>query len=189
MPLITISGPSGAGKSTLISALKRDFNANLLPSWTTREKRPNFLGEEIYSHITKEQYIDKLKLDHFFLNSEVAGNYYGTTYEDMNNSINSTDIWLTDLTADSVLDLLQSGYTPSISIVLMISKEVSLMRMKARGDSVSSIEARLKRYDIEKKNCELLIEKKSDTILVDGEIGRNSVTKIVVDLLWKIHGN
>ncbi len=80
--LIVVSGPSGSGKDTIVSeVLKRDKNAWLSVSATSRDPRK---GEEEgvnYYFLDKEDFEKKIEENYFLEYAEYAGNYYGTPKE------------------------------------------------------------------------------------------------------------
>jgi guanylate kinase len=183
--LITISGPSGAGKSTLLKGIRAEFKAKLLPSWTTRAPRTNSNADDFYIHISKKEYFKKLKKGDFLLSDEVSDNYYGTSFDDVIIAFASSKVWLADLTAKSVLELIGVDFTPTVCIVIVIGKETSLQRLQIRGDSSKDIIKRLDRYDDEVSNCEKLKEIYSKTVFIDGNSSCCKLKKEAMEVLWK----
>ena len=80
--LIVVSGPSGAGKDTVINAvMKKQENAWISISATSREKRAGEKEGINYYYLTKEEFEKKIKENYFLEYAEYAGNYYGTPKE------------------------------------------------------------------------------------------------------------
>lgn len=80
--LYIVSAPSGAGKSSLITALlaeKRDWEAQVSVSHTTRASRPGEENGEHYHFVSVDEFKGLLEEDAFFEWAEVFGNYYGTS--------------------------------------------------------------------------------------------------------------
>ena len=80
--LIVVSGPSGAGKDTVINAvMKKQENAWISISATSREKRAGEKEGINYYYLTKEEFEKKIEENYFLEYAEYAGNYYGTPKE------------------------------------------------------------------------------------------------------------
>ena len=80
--LIVVSGPSGAGKDTVINAvMKKQENARISISATSREKRAGEKEGINYYYLTKEEFEKKIEENYFLEYAEYAGNYYGTPKE------------------------------------------------------------------------------------------------------------
>jgi len=80
--LYIVSAPSGAGKSSLINALlaeKRDWQAQVSVSHTTRAARIGEVDGEHYHFVNKEIFQKLIAENAFFEWAEVFSNYYGTS--------------------------------------------------------------------------------------------------------------
>jgi len=77
--LIVISGPSGAGKGTICKEwLKRNPEAVLSISATTRKPRPTEVDGVNYFFISRERFEKMIENNEFLEYAEVYNNYYGT---------------------------------------------------------------------------------------------------------------
>ena len=80
--IFIISAPSGCGKTSLVKELcYANTSVEQTISYTTRKMR---LGEENikdYHFVSKDDFLNKIKLGHFIEYQAVYNNYYGTTYE------------------------------------------------------------------------------------------------------------
>ncbi|ABM05306.1 guanylate kinase [Psychromonas ingrahamii 37] len=80
--LYIVSAPSGAGKSSLINALlaeKKDWQAQVSISHTTRQARVGEVDGEHYYFVSTENFKKLIAENAFFEWAEVFGNYYGTS--------------------------------------------------------------------------------------------------------------
>lgn len=80
--LYIVSAPSGAGKSSLINAFlaeKRDWQAQVSISHTTRTARAGEVDGEHYHFVNTETFKKLIAENAFFEWAEVFGNYYGTS--------------------------------------------------------------------------------------------------------------
>ncbi len=82
--IIVISGPSGSGKSTLIARLmKKHPEIIFSTSHTTRPIRGKEVNGSDYHFIPREEFLEMVKNDEFVEWAEVYGNYYGTSYREI----------------------------------------------------------------------------------------------------------
>lgn len=80
--LFTISAPSGAGKTSLVDALvKQSPNVQVSVSHTTRPMRPGEQDGVNYHFVDVPRFTAMLEQSAFLEHAEVFGNYYGTSRE------------------------------------------------------------------------------------------------------------
>ena len=80
--LFVLSSPSGAGKTSIARyILDQDKNIKLSVSLTTRKKRKNEKAGIDYDFISKDEFETKIKNNFFLEWATVFGNYYGTSRE------------------------------------------------------------------------------------------------------------
>lgn len=80
--LYIVSAPSGAGKSSLINALlaeKRDWQAQVSVSHTTRAARVGEVDGQHYHFVSKDIFQKLIAENAFFEWAEVFGNFYATS--------------------------------------------------------------------------------------------------------------
>jgi len=96
--IIVISGPSGSGKSTLIhSLLKKYHNFSFSVSHTTRSQRPGEKDGKDYHFITAPGFREMIDAGQFVEWAKVHGNYYGTSYGEVESKSNGDSYLLLDL--------------------------------------------------------------------------------------------
>jgi len=82
--IIVISGPSGSGKSTLIGKLMEQHPEIIFStSHTTRPIRVREVNGRDYHFISQQEFLDMVKNDEFVEWADVYGNYYGTSYREI----------------------------------------------------------------------------------------------------------
>lgn len=82
--IIVISGPSGSGKTTLIAELMKQHPEIIFStSHTTRPIRGKEVNGCDYHFIPRDEFLEMVKNDEFVEWAEVYGNYYGTSYREI----------------------------------------------------------------------------------------------------------
>jgi guanylate kinase len=82
--IIVISGPSGSGKSTLIGRLMEQHPEIIFStSHTTRPSRGKEVNGSDYHFIPREEFLVMVENDEFVEWAKVYGNYYGTSYREV----------------------------------------------------------------------------------------------------------
>ena len=138
--LYLIVGRSGSGKTELTNVLAEHFNAKIVQSYTTREKRePNETG---HIFATPKDYF-KAKAQNLVVAETIfSGNYYWA----QSDQIEECDLYVVD--PKGVEDV-RTAYENDIInkkpfvIKLSVSRKEVAKRMKKRGDSPNSIQTRL----------------------------------------------
>ena len=158
--LVILSGVSGAGKDTIKKELiKRMENVESLPSFTSRQPRPEETEGVQYHFVTKTEFEEKIKNNEFYEYDLHHNNYYGTSRKLLNEKIKSGKIIVKDIEVngtENLIKLLQND-TKIIPIFLKVSKEELRKRLENRGDNLSEeeIELRLGRLEYEESKISL----------------------------------
>ena len=143
--LVTIASPSGGGKSTICrEVLKRDKNVNYSISWTTRAKRGNEVDGIDYNYTSIEDFKKKIDENHFLEYAKVHENYYGTSKDFIDKSLENEAIILLDIDVQGVELVKKQGYSVVTIFILPPSAKILKDRLINRGtDSVDVINKRL----------------------------------------------
>ena len=150
--LIVLTGSSGSGKNTIINEIERlsdDFQ--YMPTFTTREKRPNEVEGRPYHFISKQDFQDKIKQNEFIEYEFIHNNYYGSSKIILEDFLNQEKIIIKDFGIEGAQNIATklSDLTPVVKVFLTTSKKELKKRLKNRGEK--QIELRLKRYKREQK--------------------------------------
>ena len=96
--LFVLSSPSGAGKTSIARyILDKDKNIKLSVSLTTRKKRKNEKAGIDYDFISKDLFETKIKNNFFLEWATVFGNYYGTSREKVQKTLQEGNDVLFDI--------------------------------------------------------------------------------------------
>ena len=96
--LFVLSSPSGAGKTSIARyILDKDKNIKLSVSLTTRKKRKNERAGIDYDFISKDVFETKIKNNFFLEWATVFGNYYGTSREKVQKTLQDGNDVLFDI--------------------------------------------------------------------------------------------
>lgn len=152
--LLVITGKSGSGKSTLVAELVKLFPDRFkkVVTYTSRPKRSTEVDGVDYHFLPTEFFINNSKL--VLTKKTEEGFYYGTLRDDL--FLSSHNLLLTSrITA--VDKLIKIGIKNIVIVHISISDDLRIERMKLRGDSMESIESRI-RDDSDNRNinfCEI----------------------------------
>lgn len=155
-------GPSGSGKTFIGSALKK-LGYKEIVSHTTRNKRIGEIDNVDYHFVSKEEFKEIKIIEKNFY----SGEWYGTSYEEVESSFASHDT-LYQVTTFSGFEALKHTFpnVRVISVYIFASQETREKRMSIRGDSLSNIQKRItvdKDYwDSTKEKCDYVINNDGD---------------------------
>lgn len=149
---IILTGSSGVGKNTVITEIeKRHDNFKLMPTYTTRDKRPNEVDGYPFYYITKDEFQQKIKEGELIEYEHIHNNFYGSSYKILNDNLKEDIVLIKDLGIEGAQNLTHkiSSITPVKKIFLTTTKHELKRRLKGRGEK--QIKLRLKRYKREQK--------------------------------------
>ena len=128
--IFIISAPSGCGKTSLVRELCQTYSfLEQTVSYTTRTIRSGEVDGQDYHFISKDQFIEKKKNNKFIESQNVYDNFYGTTYESINEILASGK--------DAILEIDYKG------MLLIKSKIPSSQSIYILPPSVGELEKRL----------------------------------------------
>jgi len=138
--LFVISAPSGAGKSTLCKMLLERFpDIRFSVSHTTRKPRSGETDGKDYYFITKDEFVKGTESGRWAEWAEVHGNFYGTSAEFLDKSLNAGNDILLDIDVQGTLQILRQ-YPDSITIfILPPSIEILRDRLKSRSTDTPEV--------------------------------------------------
>lgn len=143
--MVVISGFSGAGKTTVIAKLEGKNHLELVKSHTTRPLRHE---QEFYYSISKTKFEELIKETKFIEYNEYAGNYYGTSYEEINRVLNKNSIPILEIDTNGLLQLIEKTKDDDIeiqTIFIVIDGDTLYDRLRKRGtENKEKIISRLK---------------------------------------------
>ena len=133
--LFVLSSPSGAGKTSIARyILDKDNNIKLSVSLTTRKKRKNEIAGVDYDYISKDLFEEKIKNNFFLEWATVFGNYYGTSREKVQTTLQEGNDVLFDIDWQGTQQLSDNkGFELVTIFILPPSKTVLEKRLNNRA--------------------------------------------------------
>ena len=144
--LFVLSSPSGAGKTSIARyILDKDKNIKLSVSLTTRKKRKNEKAGIDYDFISKDVFEKKIKNNFFLEWATVFGNYYGTSREKVQKTLQDGNDVLFDIDWQGTQQLSDNKDFDLVTIfILPPSKTVLEKRLNNRAqDSKIEVKKRM----------------------------------------------
>ena len=127
--VITISGPSGSGKSTILRKIAEMTKADIVPTVTTRERRPKEKVSDDRIFVSKDDFKQMIENGEFVeWKQQKNGHYYGRRFSDFK------DVSIVDVSLKGSREY-KSKFPNSFSIFLKpnVSAEVLASHMRKRG--------------------------------------------------------
>ena len=127
--VITISGPSGSGKSTILRKIAEMTKADIVPTVTTRERRPKEKVSDDRIFVSKDDFKQMIENGEFVeWKQQKNGHYYGRRFSDFK------DVSIVDVSLKGSKEY-KSKFPNSFSIFLKpnVSAKVLASHMRKRG--------------------------------------------------------
>ena len=135
-----IIGKSGAGKTTIADILETKYHLKQIQSYTTRP--PRYDGERGHIFVTKKDFTNEM-ISNCVAFTTYLDNYYWATKQ----QVDKCAIYVIDPIGVDFFKERYDGKKKIITFVITANNDVRIKRMRARGDSESTIASRLK-YDV-----------------------------------------
>lgn len=155
--IIVLVGPSGSGKTTVINMLNESGFPELV-SHTTRAKRKEDVEGKNYFFVTE----DEFNQQDFVETVTYSGNHYGLAREEIERKLSQHNTVVIAAAIEGALAIKNQYPKETILVYLETSFETCKKRMMVRGDSMDSIEKRLRNIlDVKEfengKYCDLIV--------------------------------
>mgnify|MGYP003998438733 FL=1 len=147
---IIISAPSGTGKTTICNSLRESIpDLKFTISHTTRKIREGEVDGVDYIFISKNEFKNKIKNNDFLEWAQVHDNYYGTSLESADITINKGYDTLLEIDIQGVKSLRKMNYQGTYIIIFPPSIKELEVRLRKRGSDLE--EKILQRVETGKK--------------------------------------
>ncbi len=162
--LFILSGCSGAGKNTVINeVMKENKNVDIFTSITTRQMRPNETQGNPFFYYTLEEFNKKDEQGLIIEKEFIHGNFYGTSYEILNQKLALNKILMKDIGVEGTLNLQEKlkNKLNIITIFLDVPKKELIKRITLRGEPKDRVKVRSARFNYElsfRKNYQFIFK-------------------------------
>ncbi len=142
--VLCVTGASGAGKGTVVAALlKRHGDIALSVSTTTRKKRVGEIDGVDYHFVRREEFDALESLGEFVETTEIYGNRYGTTFDAVDEIVESGRTVMLELDTRGAR-FVAAEYPHAIIVYLRApSVDEQRKRLMSRGARGADLERRL----------------------------------------------
>ena len=151
--MLILSSPSGAGKTTISKKIQQKHkNFKISVSHTTRKARTNEVNGVDYHFVSKDEFKKMIDSGDFYEYAKIFDNYYGTSKKSIQELMKNNFDILFDIDWQGTQQLSKFKELKLLKIfILPPSKEELEKRLKSRNqDNTSTIQKRLKSYDLDK---------------------------------------
>lgn len=139
--VFVITGAAGSGKTTVRDYLHNQYKMARVITHTTRAPRANERDGIDYYFEDNESFFD----NHFLESVHYAGNYYGSSYEGLENAWEKSPLATIVLDTAGAITYKQKLGDKAIIIFLEVGDSEELQRrMQGRGDNAEMVEKRIK---------------------------------------------
>ena len=152
MLMFILSGCSGAGKNTIINKLmEENSQVDIFTSFTTRPMRENETQGNPYFYYTFDEFEERDKQGVIIEKEFIHGNFYGTSYEILEQKLKDNKILIKDIGVEGTLNLQQklSDKLNIISVFLDVPKKELIKRITLRGEPKDRVKVRASRFNYE----------------------------------------
>ncbi|NLM16946.1 MAG: guanylate kinase [Candidatus Riflebacteria bacterium] len=152
--LFVISGPSGVGKTVLCNYLLQRFFPGVIYSisTTSRQPRGNEAEGQEYNFCTKEEFEKAIQEDSFVEWACVHGNYYGTPYKFLEDTLNAGKNLLLNIDVQGAIKI--KNKFPDAVMIFILPPSMSELEQRLRirnADTEDSLKRRMANAEEELK--------------------------------------
>lgn len=167
--LFVISAPSGAGKTTLCDKLRKNYKAlEYSISYTTRKPRADEKDGIDYFFISEKQFLEMVENNVFVEWAKVHGNYYGTSKEFIEKSINSGKNIILDIDPQGARNLKKS--VKDGIFIFVVAPSLKALEERLRNRRTESEE--VLRLRLENAKNEVKLFKEYDYIILNNNFDK-----------------
>ena len=150
---VILTGSSGVGKNTIIKELlKNNNNIVMMPTFTTRDKRPGEVEGYPYFYISKEEFQTKIKNNEFIEYEHIHNNFYGSSFQVFDEYIKKGKTIIKDIGVEGAQNLcVKLADKTAIVKIFLTTKHKKDLKNRLKGREETQIKLRLKRYKYEQK--------------------------------------
>lgn len=153
--LLILTGPTASGKNAILASLIRKYpHLSRVVTTTTRLPREDEVDGQDYYFVSQDSFQKMIKEGQFLEYVGYAGNYYGTTKEEIKKVLDYRScVWIIDVTrATRVGELFQKSFEPETArqliektLVIYIDSPLKAIRqrLRKRGMDEVSMEKRI----------------------------------------------
>ena len=145
--LIIFSGGSGVGKNTVIEHLIAHGGFALMPTYTTRARRPNESEGHPYHFLSDAEFEAKLREGEFYEHQQVHGHYYGTSKKLLRESLATGKILLKDIDVLGTQNLVRAVGEDLKIVTIFLKVDSSDVLAERLNESVLTVMRTLTDYE------------------------------------------
>lgn len=167
MSLSIIAGPSGVGKTVVQELLSQRYGFQKLMTNTSRPKRPNEMNCENpqYHFWEKKDFENAISNGCFFEYNIISGNYYGTTYKDLNEAIESSTDYVLIVEVNGLVKIKESF--PNVKTIFLMPTSIEELERRIRSRGTEEEEDILTRLSLAKKEISFVTSNLENTDIVN----------------------
>jgi guanylate kinase len=170
--LFIVSAPSGSGKSTLVKRVMKEVDGvRFSISHTTRTPRPGEQNGVDYFFVNRDEFERMIREQRFVEHAVVYGNYYGTSWQEIEAARSSGDDVILDIDVQGAAQVKQRFGKEAPSI-FVLPPSFQILEQRLRGRSSDGDEVIRQRLD--RAHREIQEYARYDYVIINDEI--NSAT-------------
>lgn len=168
--LFIVSAPSGSGKSTLVKRVMNDLaGLKFSISHTTRPPRAGEQNGVEYFFVSREEFATMIRQDKFVEYAVVFGNYYGTSWREIETAQEWGDDVILDIDVQGAAQVKQR-FGSSAPSIFVLPPSYTTLEQRLRGRSSDGDAVIRQRLEIARR--EIREYQKYDYVIINDEIER-----------------